>query len=925
MMSATRAGRRHRPQGVALAGVLGILFGLAMASAAAAQISTGGIRGFVRDESRAVLPGVTVEVSGPTLIGGAAAATTDTLGLYRVDNLPVGIYTVTFTMTGFKTVRHEGIRVEAGRTIELEQSLEIGALEETLTVTGAAPVIDAAHAGTSTNFNRDTLENIPSARTQYFDVVPYATGATQTSGNVGSNSAFNIFGSDSYQNAIQYDGIDVSSPNFGGSYDWPNYDMMAELQIKSIGATAEQAGFQGGVINLVLKSGTNQYKGAGAFYGQYNALQSNNTPKEKYPRFTDYRNDLNYSVGGPILKDRLWGLYISEHIRHKRSDTIGVPRDRPNNTRIWRPFLKLDARLSSNDNVSVHYNDCRDYWEYGSGVTRPPETASVEVGHDPVLTAGWTHVFGSAALLETRAGGIFVRKDYLPTSGDYVTPGRIDLATGNASVNRVEAAARDHQNKMSINVKLSALVQDFIKGSHDFKFGVQTTPWNSSSYRGAYASNQLLYDLRGAPYYALTQEPYALAGRMPTYGAFVQDDWTITDRLTLNLGIRYDYLNASIPEVDQLDGELNPTGRSFSGIDDVITFKNWSPRLGFALKATSSGTTVLKGHWGRYYGKLISGGFQSLSPGNTPYRAFFYNPATRLYDIPYYTIDPKANFSVDPNLRNQYTDQFYVGVEQQIQPSFGVNASFVYKKEHDFVRMNDVGGTYAPRTIIDTFDGRTQQLTVFDLVSPSSASLFQVTNRNDLDQDYRSFVVEANKRFSTSWQMIASYQWQRNLIYSDGRLARQQFGGLNRNGYGRDPNDLTNAYGRSSVDNTHGVRFTGTWQAPLGITAGVRYLFESGRPYGRIINVRLPQGVRPVLAEERGAYFLPDNHQLGLRVDKAFSLGAERRLRFSLDVINLLNSDTPINIRNNSTQAGFGDNLNVVFPRRGQIGIRIDF
>jgi outer membrane receptor protein involved in Fe transport len=896
-----------------------------MAGEAIGQISTGGIRGFVRDESRAVLPGVTIEASSPALIGGTTSTTSDAQGLYRFENLPIGIYSVSFTMSGFRTIRREGIRVEAGRTIELEQALGIGALEETVTVTGQSPVVDATRAGTSTNFTQEALENIPTARTQYFDVVPYATGATQTSGQVGSSSAFNIFGSDSYQNAIQYDGIDVSSPNFGGSYDWPNYDMMAELQIKSVGATAEQAGFQGGVINLVLKSGSNQLRGTGSFYGQYNWLMGNNTPDEEFPRYTDYRNDVNYSVGGPLKKDRIWGLYISEHIRWQRSDSLGVPPDRPNKTRIWRPFLKVDARLTDADNISVHYNDCRDHWEYGAGLRVPPEASSVEVGYDPVITTGWTHVFGDSTLLEARAGGIFVRKDYLPVSGDYVTPGHLDLATGNVSVNRFEAAQRDNQNKMSINVKVSTLVRDFIKGTHDFKFGVQTSPWNSSTYRGAYASNMLLYDLEAEPYYALIQEPYALGGSMPTYGGFVQDDWTVHNRLTLNLGLRYDYLNASIPEVEQLDGELNPTGLTFGSVKDLITFSNFSPRLGFALKVNESGTTILKSHWGRYYGKLISGGFQSLSPGNTTSSAFFYNPTPGRYDDPYYTVDPKANFGVNPDLKNQYTDQFFVGIEQQVQSNFGINASFVYKKERDLVRMRDVGATYAPITFVDTFQGRTQELTVYDRTTPSASSLFQVTNRDDLDQDYKSVVLEANKRFSSSWQMIASYQWQRNLIYADGRLARQMFGTLNRNGFGRDPNDLINAYGRSSIDNTHGVRFTGTWQAPLGITAGFRYLFESGRPWGRIINVPLRQGVRPVLAEPRGAYFLPAGHQVGARLDKAFSLGGDRKLRFSLDLINLLNSDTPTNLRNNSSQEEFGTPLDVVFPRRGQIGIRVEF
>ena len=185
-MPATRARGRTPSTGRAFGrAVLGALLALAVASAAAAQISTGSVRGFVRDGSRAVLPGVTVEVSGPTLINGTTSAISDTQGLYRVDNLPVGIYTVTFTMTGFKTVRHEGIRVEAGRTIEMEQQLEIGALQETVTVSGAAPVVDATHAGTSTNLNQETLANIPTSAQPVLRRRRRCRRRHSTSGNIG--------------------------------------------------------------------------------------------------------------------------------------------------------------------------------------------------------------------------------------------------------------------------------------------------------------------------------------------------------------------------------------------------------------------------------------------------------------------------------------------------------------------------------------------------------------------------------------------------------------------------------------------------------------------------------------------------------------------------------------------------------------------
>jgi len=137
----------------------------AWTTAAFAQVSAGGIRGFVRDESRAVVPGVTVEAQSPSRIG-AATTVTDGQGLYRLEGLPVGIYTVTFTLTGFSTVRREGIRVEAGRTIEMEQQLTVSTLQETVTVSGQSPVVDATHAGTSTNLNQETLANIPTSRSQ---------------------------------------------------------------------------------------------------------------------------------------------------------------------------------------------------------------------------------------------------------------------------------------------------------------------------------------------------------------------------------------------------------------------------------------------------------------------------------------------------------------------------------------------------------------------------------------------------------------------------------------------------------------------------------------------------------------------------------------------------------------------------------------
>lgn len=889
---------------------------------AAAQFSTGGVRGIVHDDTGAVLPGVTVEAQSPARLG-TATTVTDGQGAYRLENLPVGIYTVTFALSGFATVKHEGIRVEVGRSVELDPTLQVSTLNETLTVTGQSPVVDTVHAGTSTNFNKELLENSPTTRNQFFDALAYAPAVKSTSQSIGSSSGFVIFGSQSSQNAFQYDGLDVSAPSFGGPYDWPNYDMMAELQVKSVGASAEQAGFQGGVVNLVLKSGSNTFKGSGSYYGLFSKLYGNNTPNAKYPAHVKHNNDFNFTFGGPIQKDRVWFQYINENIRRLQTP-VGVPADLAQPVKIWRPYIKINARLSTADDVSVSYNDCRDWWSYGVSLTTRAEAGGVEIGKDPVVIARWTHVFGSATMLEVAGGGVYVRKTNTAVSGDLDTPGHVDLGTGITSVNWPFANMSDRQNKTNVNAKVSHTATDFLKGTHEFKFGVQTAPWNAAVARGSYASGNKYYDLNGKPYYTVVQEPYARGARIRTAGVFVQDDWTVNKRVALNLGLRYDRTAGDVPEIEQLNAHLEPTGKSFNGTPGLITWNDVSPRLGVTVKLDTTGKTVAKLSWGRYYGKLIAPMFNNISAGNTQINALYYNNSTGKYDIPGGVFfNPKANYGIDANLHNQWTNQLYIGMERQLQPDFGVNVYFVYKSDGGFIRLNDVQGVYAAQPFNDTFGHQT--LTVYNRVSPGSQSLFQVTNRDDLDQDYKTVVIEGNKRFSAKWQALASYQWARSLIYAGGGFQSQNFANLSRTGYGRDPNDLVNAYGPSTVESTHSVRATLTYEAPLGVHVGARYFFDSGRPYGRLVRVPLNQGTRNVLAEPRGAYHLEAANDLRLRFDKDFRLGGSKRLRLAWDLINVTNAATPANFGNNSSQSTYGQVLSVVDPRRSLLSARFEF
>ncbi len=903
-----------------------LILALSMAGSSFAQISTGGIRGIIKDATGAVLVGVTVEAESPARIGGAAVAISNGQGLYQHQGLSVGVYTLTFTLQGFTTLKRENVRVEVGRTVQLDADLSLATTAETVTVTGEAPVIDTLRASSSTRFNNELVENVPTTRSSYFDLISYAPGVkTNPATNV---AAFSIYGSNTDQNSFQYNGVDVSAPDYGSPWDFPNFDIIQEVEVLAAGASAEYSGFQGGVVNIITKSGSNDWNGTSSFFFIDDALVGNNTPDEEFPYQIDYQQTFTQQIGGPLLRDKLWFFGALELTRNRNSQ-VGVNPEFAARRHVWRPYFKVNAQISSNDNIEFMYNDNNFVSPNPASRTRPTETIGVENGHNPTISARWTHTFSSATLLEVKGGGIYIRDRLDPFSEDTSTSGRYDFATGGWSVNSFYTW-KSSQNKTQVAAALTHYADNFA-GSHDFKFGVQLERANSLSAQ-AYFNNAVYYDYGGAPYYALFREPYGMDARTSVAAGFVNDNWTLNDRVTLNLGLRFDRTSGSIPDVDQPDSALEgTTGVTYPGLGDVISYNNVSPRVGLTVTLDKAAKTVAKASWGRYYGKLLGDMFRAASNGNTTLAAFFFDPDSGQYDVPYYSVDPNISYGIDPELKNQYTDQFFVGLEREVIPDLGVEVSFIYKKDNDFVRVKDVRGDYAQIPFTDTFQGQTQTLQVFNRTSPSSQSLFQVTNRDDFEQDYKSFFIQAYKRFSRNWQLQGSYQWQRGEGTGRGTLGvgAQSFSNLDQRSFGRDPNDLINSFGRLYTDSTNNIRLSATYQAPKGFHIGARYSYESGRPYGRLINVTgLRQGVRAVLAEPRASYFLPEVNDFQVRIDKDFVFGENLRLRTYIDIYNLFNADTFTNVRNNSSDTGdddFGQSLVVVAPRRAMIGIRFEF
>lgn len=920
-MSPRTALTRWRRSRRVVPGLIAIVIWLWASGPADAQVSTGGIRGVVKDESGGVLAGVTVEASSPARMGGPAVEVTNEQGLYRVENLPIGQYVVTFTLQGFTTLRREGVRVELGRTNELAATLAIGSLEQSVTVSGEAPVVDTVHAGYASNFNEQLLQNVPTTRTSWFDVVTAAPAVR--SDPVSANSAtFLLYGSSSDQNSYQNDGVEVAAPSGGTVWSFPNPDTIQEVQVVGIGASAEYSGFQGGVVNVVTKSGSNTLKGTASYFYSGGGLVGNNTPDEEYPYNIAYQSDFTFSLGGPIKKDRVWVIGMIELTNNKSSD-VGVDPTTAAANHNHKPFAKLTARASNADMIEFQYSDEYFRLPESADILNPPSTVRDEHGTNPIFVGRWTRTFGGHTLFDLKGGGIYIRDKFDPHSNDFNTPGHIDDNTGVASINTSSPITHQTQNQTSLGASLSHNANNFLGGSHDLKTGLQFSQGTNLVNQGLAGGVSYTDDSSiGGPYQMTARQTSASIGRVRTTGLFVQDNWSVTNRVTLNVGVRYDHSAGDIPSTDQLDPTFTNVVSTYAGVPNVISYNNWSPRFGLAMKVDQVGKTVVKASWGRYFARLNTGLFTATSPGAPVISVFNYNSATKKYDIPFSTSDPKQNQTIDPNLTNEWADQWSVGIEHEMFADFGVNATYINKREKNFIRGLDIRSVFVPRVITDAFSG--QQLTVSNRSTPAAQVLVEPTNRADFRQKYDSFVFQAYKRLSHRWQLQASYQWEISEGFSTGAVSTSQSG---PGTFGADPNQLVNAYGRFPTDSTHSIRVSATVDLPAGINFAVRSVYESGRPWGRTITVRgLSQGNATVLAEPRGTYELPSRNDLGIRIGKDLKFGPAQVLRLSLDASNLFNDDTPLAIDNNSSHTTtYKQTTRIMLPRRLLLGVRFNF
>jgi hypothetical protein len=623
-------------------------------SSAFAQQQTGEIFGRVVDNSGAVLPGVTVTVQGTALIQPRVVVTSET-GTYRAPELPIGTYSVTFELTGFRTKVIQDIRISIGFRAQVNSTLELSAVQETVTVTGESPLIDTRETGVSTTFDLETMQTLPSARDPWV-MLERTPGITMDRVNVGGNqsgqqSGYISRGASSGNNKWSIDGVDITDMSAtGASPIYYDFDMLQEMQVTTGGADVTQQ--TGGVgINLVTRSGTDQLRGSGRFYITDEKFQDDNITDELREQGAGSGapiqniRDYGFDVGGPIKKGRawFWGSYGTQDVKvgvvgfYKNTPTCRPGGDdldpSTTSTDVLRSCLETDLTTLNNYNWKVtlapftnnRFNFQNTWAEKvrnarDASDLRPIETtyrqkavtsdfgqAGWITGPSPFWKVADQHVLSDRWIVDTmwsHLGNNFVL-DFHEDSLRDVQP-LLETSTN--------AWSRSYQQSIfmrptnSFDLTSNYFLPGSLGGDHSLKFGYRWRSAHSTSlnHRGGFIVARFN---RGVPDSADIYRDGNAVSHLDTQAFYLQDTFT-RNRLTLNLGVRVDRQDdesvaAVVPE-NPVFPDLMPS-IDFQGADAGVTWTDLSPRLGFTYDFTGDGRNILSSSYSTYYGQMGPG------------------------------------------------------------------------------------------------------------------------------------------------------------------------------------------------------------------------------------------------------------------------------------------------------------------------------
>ena len=729
-------------------------------SAPAVSLAQSAIAGVVKDTTGAIMPGVTVEAASPALLERVRTAVTDDRGVYQIVDLRPGTYTVSFTLTGFTTVRREDLELPGNFTATVNADLRVGALEETVTVSGATPLVDITSAAKAQVLNREALETIPTGRTAQTAaaLVPGVTmGTPDVAGSNGQNQNASIaHGMAGEQATVMLDGIQLNGMcGNGATQSYSNTQNYEEIVIQNSGAGADVSA--GGVRQyLIPRKGGNQFHGSVAALYAGGNWQADPLTADLVARGLTRGNsfdsiyDFEAGAGGKFVRDRLWWFAAAR----KQGNNVAVAdtfyKDGSqgiNEQYIKNVSLRMTWQINQRNQLNAYIDRVFKYLGHEMSAGYDPATAAMLTLPSPLyqqMQAKWTSTVTSKLLVEAGFNQYqaYRTNTYQPgIAQPYGTPAwyagatRRDLSRGTVtSAYPITLSIQDPTRRFV------AGSVSYVTGSHNIKLGVQNN-WGYEWF-ATYKNADLEQNYQnGVPtsVSAFNSPTYLNNSLDASLGLYAQDAWT-WKRLTLSYGIRWEYFKASIPEEVAGTGRFIPFTRSF-GPEVFPVWKDWAPRFGVVYDLFGDAKTAVKFSVNKYLVQLTDTLTNSYNPvrlqsatlgwtdlngddiaqggpgcvyltagceinmAQLPNNFGAVAPGCSVQSM----TSPCGTSVLDPERKRGYSVHYGVGVQHQLFSRLSVSANYFHTGLKDLGMTYNAAqtvGDYTPVQVVSPMDGR---------------------------------------------------------------------------------------------------------------------------------------------------------------------------------------------------------------------------
>lgn len=980
------------------AGLMSVLM-LAAGLTVSAQQNAGNIAGRVLDASDAAVPGVNVTATNPAT-GFVRTVTTDGEGVYRLSALPVGTYDLVAELSGFTTVERKSVIVSVGQTVDINVQLRVATVAETVTVTGETPLIETSASGVGGVVDITRIESIPLNGRQFANLAATIPGvglgyhsdptkSTQYSPQIGGGNGRNV--------NYQIDGGDNNDDTVGGLLQLFPLEGIEEFDVKTSRYKAEYGRSNGGVMNIVTKSGTNNYHGSwftllrdDSMNAKTETEKINESDKQDYRRY-----QYGGSLGAPVVRDKFHYFVAFERTQQdtfqvvstqglfpQLDGTFGTP---------YRETLfagKATANLNAAQYLAVRYGRNQNSQPYGTDPNTPPNGWGESENKFNSINVNHNWVLGGSKLNEF----IFQYADFSNAiSANSTDPSQL-FPNGVFVGQNINTPQATQQKKWQFRDDFSWYKEGWGGLGHAFKSGVNfineprlfiTFNTGTNDYYYQHLDN----DING-PLSSITLNGGLSEANIPLkqFAAYFQDDWRVSSRLTLNLGLRYDVITGY-----QIDQSLNPNfvlfqqfgaAGAFDGIIGLENFgldpkedkDNWQPRVGFAYDLKGDGKDVIRGGWGIYYDvgytnanvlfpAIDATGIGSGTVFNVNNPNGIRNPDGSFYRVgqPIPNIasqndaDPNSlpliGQWLDPRLQMPFTRQTAFGWSHELMQSTVLSV--------DFVRNDGRDLNTRPRLNTRTPGNPTgSRRLAFTGLNPNAAVTRPALSVGE--SEYTALILGLKRRMLNGIDLTATYTLgsAKSTIGTAGDELN-----VDNIQDARDPFDAPVQLGPGRrTDARHSGAIAAVLQLPWGVTASPLFIYRSALPVfitegidlnqdGQLNDIpatayafdgvgNAPKEIGPceTINCGRGA----KRTQFNLRVSKGFRLIGNARVDAIAEVFNLFNAKNPdgfhpVSGQNRRLLAGGAPNPDFLQPheyagdfqqgeqRVGQIGFRFSF